>query len=135
MIEGMNHMTLAVTEIERSFIFYSTVIGLKPLVRWNKGAYFLANDFWFCLIEDKQRKTGNDYTHYAFSVTQDKFEALSEKIKASGSKIFKNNASPGDSLYFLDPDDHKLEIHTGSWHSRLLEKKKNPGTWKNIEWF
>ena len=41
MITGMNHITLAVTNIDRSFKFYRDVVGLKPLCLWNNGAYFL----------------------------------------------------------------------------------------------
>jgi DUF1016 N-terminal domain len=52
-----------------------------------------------------------------------------------GAKVFKYNTSPGQSLYFLDPDDHKLEIHVGNWKSRIDAKKANPGNWKNVEWF
>ena len=28
----------------------------------------------------------------------------------AGVEVFKDNTSPGDSFYFLDPDGHKLEI-------------------------
>lgn len=47
----------------------------------------------------------------------------------------KDNTSPGKSLYFLDPDDHKLEIHVGDWKARIAAKKANPGNWKNVDWF
>ncbi|MCC2644778.1 MAG: fosA, partial [Burkholderiales bacterium] len=45
------------------------------------------------------------------------------------------NYSEGESLYFLDPDGHKLEIHIGSWQSRIENKKQDPGTWQDIEFF
>lgn len=134
-IFGMNHITLAVKDIDRSFDFYMNVLGLKPLVRWDKGAYFLVGDFWFCLNVDEQRVPNSCYTHYAFSVNQKDFNELSEKIRASGAKVFKENSSPGDSFYFLDPDGHKLEIHTGNWKERLRIKKENTGTWCDVVWF
>ena len=68
MIHQMNHITLAVRDIDRSFNFYRNVLDLKPLVRWDKGAYFLVGDFWFCLNLDPYCSPSNDYTHYAFSV-------------------------------------------------------------------
>lgn len=135
MISNINHITLAVKDIERSFAFYSEVLGLTPLVKWDKGAYFLVGNFWFCLNVDENREETNCYTHYAFTVTENDFEAVSQKIINSGAKIFKDNSSSGSSLYFLDPDGHKLEIHVSNWHARVLAKKNDPGNWKNVKWF
>jgi catechol 2,3-dioxygenase-like lactoylglutathione lyase family enzyme len=135
MIESLNHITLAVKDIDRSFKFYSEIIGLKPLVKWDKGAYFLAGDFWFCLNVDEKRKDNPCYTHYAFTVTKENFKEMSHKITNSGAYIFKENTSPGESLYFLDLDGHKLEIHAGDWKVRMHEKKADLGNWKNVEWF
>jgi catechol 2,3-dioxygenase-like lactoylglutathione lyase family enzyme len=135
MIIGINHLTLAVKDIEKSFDFYRNVLDLRPLCKWDKGAYFLAGDFWLCLNLDPKRIPNECYTHYAFSISQDNFKKASKRIIASGTKIFKENTSPGDSLYFLDPDGHKLEIHTEHWESRIQTKKIDSGTWRHIEWF
>ncbi|HEX5514181.1 MAG TPA: glutathione transferase, partial [Gammaproteobacteria bacterium] len=40
--------------------------------------------------------------------------------------IWKDNKSEGDSLYFLDPDGHKLEIHVGDLESRLAALREKP---------
>jgi len=50
---------------------------------------------------------------------------LSDRITNSGAKIWKDNKSEGISLYFMDPDGHKLEVHVGEWKSRLDEYKQN----------
>jgi catechol 2,3-dioxygenase-like lactoylglutathione lyase family enzyme len=134
-IKGLNHITLACTNIEKSFAFYKDVLGFKPLVKWDQGAYFLVGDFWFCLNVDLAREPQSCYTHYAFSVSSEDFEMMADKIQNSGAHIFKDNTSPEKSLYFLDPDGHKLEIHVGDWKSRIEAKKGNPGKWKNVEWF
>ncbi len=135
MIISMNHITLAITNIHKSFEFYREVLGLRPLVKWDKGAYFLVGDFWFCLNVDKNRQVNPCYTHYAFTVTKEQFDKLRDAIIACGAKIFKENTSPGDSLYFLDPDGHKLELHVGNWQNRIKAKKADLGSWKNVEWF
>jgi catechol 2,3-dioxygenase-like lactoylglutathione lyase family enzyme len=139
MLTALNHITLAVKDIDKSFKFYKNILGLTPLVKWNKGAYFLVGDktngFWFCLNQDDSRITNECYTHYAFSMSKDHFEKMRKKIINSGTEIFKNNTSPGESLYFLDPDEHKLEIHTGDWCDRINAKKLDLGSWKNVEWF
>lgn len=120
-----------------SFNFYQKVLELRPLVRWSDGAYFLTreNAFWFCLNVDKARKATPCCTHYAFSITETDFPRISENIKSYGSTLYQDNTSPENSLYFLDPDGHKLEIHTGNWNSRLASKKISPDPWKHVEWF
>lgn len=140
MITALNHITLAVSNIDRSFDFYHNILGFKPLVKWDKGAYFLIADgdnaeFWFCLNLDLNHTPSACYTHYAFTVAEKDFTSMKKRILEYGAKIFKDNSSPGKSLYFLDPDGHKLEIHLGSWHERVKVKKEDPGTWENIEWF
>lgn len=135
MITGLNHITLACIDIEKSFSFYNDLLGFKPLVKWAKGAYFLIGDLWFCLNLDEERKATACYTHYAFSVSEADFNEMSAKIKALGLEIFKENKSEGKSLYFLDPDGHKLEIHVGDYKSRIEAKKEDLGIWKNVEWF
>lgn len=135
MITGINHLTLAVTNLARSFAFYKDILQFKPLCKWEKGAYFLVGDLWFCLNVDEKRQPHLCYTHYAFNVDAQAFQAMRNKIMQNGIEIFKDNQSEGDSLYFLDPDGHKLEIHVGTWQSRLKSKKSNLGSWKNVEWF
>lgn len=144
MITGLNHITLAVRDIHVSFNFYANILKFQPLVKWDKGAYFLIGDpinmeigagLWFCLNLDKSRIPTPCYTHYAFSVSKDHFKKISDNIIFSGTTIFKENSSPGDSLYFLDPDEHKLELHVGNVESRISFKKKEIGNWKEIEWY
>jgi catechol 2,3-dioxygenase-like lactoylglutathione lyase family enzyme len=128
MINGLNHITISVRDLERSFSFYMRTLGLKPLMKHDRGAYLLAGDLWFCLSLDEQTRSEPlaEYTHFAFSVEQKDFAALSERIQNSGAKVWKENKSEGDSLYFLDPDGHKLEIHVGSWRSRLEAYRQSP---------
>ena len=135
MIEGINHITLACKDIEKSFYFYCDILNFKPLVKWDKGAYFLAGEDWFCLNVDNKRKPSPCYTHYTFSVTSENFNAIVKKLKGSGAESFQNNISPGQSFYFFDPDGLKLEIHTGDWKKRIYAKKINIGQWQNVEWF
>ncbi len=141
MITGLNHITLAVKNIDTSFAFYRDVLGFIPLCKWEGSAYFLVGDpaqpgcLWFCLDRDTHRSETVCSTHYAFSVPEGDFKALSERIINSGATLFKENTSPGESLYFLDPDGHKLEIHVGSWQTRVAAKKAHPGKWTNVEWF
>ncbi len=137
MIQGFNHLTLAVTDLERSFVFYRDLLGFQPLVKWDRGAYFLIgkNNFWFCLNVDERRQPNDCYTHYALTITETDFDLMKSKLLEAGAFSFQKNSSPGESYYFLDPDGHKWELHVGTLQERLVAKKRTPGSWKNVEWF
>lgn len=136
MIQGLNHITLAVQSIEISFLFYKNVMQFKPLVKWHAGAYFILPDqTWFCLNVDRTRIPNPCYTHIAFSVAQSEFEMVKARLIQSGVTAFQVNQSEGDSFYFLDPDGHKLEIHVGNDQTRLQHKKENLGKWENVQFF
>jgi hypothetical protein len=75
-----------------------------------------------------------EYSHIAFSEPAAGFDNAAAQIRSSGARIWKENESEGPSLYFLDPDGHKLEIHIGDWRTRLGAMKKDP--WEeNIKFF
>jgi catechol 2,3-dioxygenase-like lactoylglutathione lyase family enzyme len=57
MITGINRITLSVLDLDRSFKFYTEVLGCKPIARWKQGAYLLAGNLWLCLfLDEKTRK-------------------------------------------------------------------------------
>jgi catechol 2,3-dioxygenase-like lactoylglutathione lyase family enzyme len=133
MITGISHITLSVKHLARSYRFYVDVLGCKPIAKWPKGAYVTAGNIWVALHVDKSTRNGPlpEYTHIAFRVPARSFDALAARIRASRAKIFQENVTEGKSLYFLDPDGHKLEIHVGDLKSRLASAKKAP--WKGLE--
>lgn len=136
MISGLSHITLSVQDLDRSFRFYAETLGGEPVARWSKGAYLLAGDIWLCLTVDPRTRTAAlpEYTHIAFSVPADRFEEAAERIRTSGAGVWQDNRSEGDSLYFLDPDGHKIEIHVGDLQTRLAAMKEQP--WEpGIEYF
>jgi len=60
------------------------------------------------------------------------FLQLSRKVISSGAKQWKENKSEGEFLYFLDPDEHKLELHVGNLELRLASLKDKP--YKGLMW-
>jgi catechol 2,3-dioxygenase-like lactoylglutathione lyase family enzyme len=119
-IQGLNHLTLAVADLDRSLAFYRDILGLELRALWAEGAYLEAGSLWLCLSVDAAAEGAqrSDYTHYAFDVAAEDFEALAGKVRASAPE-WKDNRSEGASLYFLDPDGHRLELHVGSLATRL----------------
>jgi len=131
MISGLNHITIAVSDIQTSLDFYTQVLGFTGHVVWESGAYLSANGIWLCLSLDIPSPS-KDYSHIAWSVAPEDFTPLSQKIMSSGAEQWKANQSEGDSLYFLDPDGYKLEIHLGGLTQRLQSLKNNP--YKGQKW-
>ena len=125
MLRGLNHITITVADLDRSLDFYTLLLGMSPHVRWEKGAYMSLGDTWFCLSCDEVRPS-KDYSHIALDVVETNFNTIVEKLRAGNVIEWKQNNSEGLSIYFLDPDGHKLEIHNGNLQTRLKSLKSKP---------
>lgn len=133
MIRGLNHLTLAVRSLDASLAFYEDLLGCRLLARWPKGAYLAAGSLWLALIVDDSTRSAPlpEYTHFALDVAPADFGPLSERLLAAGVSSWKDNVSEGDSLYLLDPDGHKLELHATGLRERLLSAQAKP--WPGLE--
>ena len=125
---GVNHITFAVSDLDRAFRFYVEVIGCSPVATWERGAYLRAGEMWLCLSLDSAAAAAatRDYTHIAFAFDTEGLAALRRRLSAFHGVEWKSNSSEGDSLYFLDPDGHRLEGHVGSLESRLASLRELP---------
>jgi catechol 2,3-dioxygenase-like lactoylglutathione lyase family enzyme len=129
MLGGLNHLTLAVTDLERSIPFYTDLLGCRLAARWDGGAYLALGDLWLCLSLDPARALapqGADYTHYALSIAAQDVDAFRARLLAAGVIEWRTNKSEGNSFYFLDPDGHQLEAHAGDLASRLAACHARP---------
>ena len=133
MINGINHITFAVSDLERSMAFYVNLLGLRLVGKWDKGAYLLAGNQWIALNTDDAviSKSNPDYTHISFNVLSTDFNKMKDKLKHAGVQSFKENSSEGESFYFLDPDGHKLELHYNTIEDRLKWAREND--WSTFE--
>jgi catechol 2,3-dioxygenase-like lactoylglutathione lyase family enzyme len=123
---GVNHITFAVTDLAKSLVFYTSIVGCERVAVWNRGAYLRAGGTWLCLSHDASVSPREDYTHVAFTFDTLGFAAFRKKLQAEGAREWKINSSEGDSVYFLDPDGHRLEAHVGDLESRLASLRKFP---------
>jgi catechol 2,3-dioxygenase-like lactoylglutathione lyase family enzyme len=128
MITGVNHITFAVRDLDRSFRFYTEALGLQPKAKWYKGAHLLAGNEGVCLALDPERdgRTASEYTHTAFNVSREDFQPAVEKLKTYGAESWQTNHSYGLSFYFLDPDGHRLELHANPLGERLEHLRLSP---------
>ncbi|TFF09123.1 fosfomycin resistance glutathione transferase [Pseudomonas sp. BCA14] len=128
MLSGFNHLTLAVTDLNRSVSFYHEVLQLRLDATWDNGAYLSLPGLWLCLSLDPSRLSAPavDYTHYALTASAQDFDEVVARLRAAGVQEWRDNRSEGASFYFLDPDGHKLEVHVGDLTSRLHACRAQP---------
>jgi len=125
MLDGLNHITVAVSDLEQSFRFYTDLLGMSPKAKWKNGAYLTTGELWFCLSCDDSIPS-KDYSHIAFNISEENFPHLKAKLIKSNVNVWKQNKSQGKSFYISDPDGHKLEIHVGNLADRLESLKITP---------
>lgn len=125
MITGTNHITLAATDLLRSVVFYRDLLGFHLRADWPRGAYLSSGDLWLCITLAKAVAPRGDDSHIAFSVPRTAFPALVERLH-NHVEIWQDNVSEGPSIYFLDPDGHKLELHVGGIEDRLAHYRAHP---------
>jgi len=128
MLTGLNHLTLAVTDLNRSVAFYQHLLQIRLEATWHNGAYLSLPGLWLCLSLDPLRKSEPvaDYTHYAFNIDAADFPVFVERLRSAHVQEWRDNCSEGASFYFLDPDGHKLEAHVGDLASRLAACRERP---------
>jgi metallothiol transferase len=123
-IKAINHLCFSVSNLDKSIEFYKTVFEAKIVVKGRKLAYFDLNGLWIALNqEDMDRNKDNrTYTHIAFTIEEVDFELFSNRLNELNVNILPGrNRDEKDkrSIYFLDPDGHMFEFHTGNLKDRL----------------
>lgn len=131
MLTGLNHLTFTVRHLNRALLFYRDVLGFHHHVSWLRGAYLSIDSLWLCLAVGDPRPS-QDYSHAALSIGADDFQAMRGKLLAAGVREWQPNTSEGASMYFLDPDGHKWELHVGDLQSRLNSLRVQP--YEGLEW-
>jgi metallothiol transferase len=123
-IKAINHLCFSVSNMDKSIEFYKNVFEAKIVVKGRKLAYFDLNGLWIALNqEDMDRNKDNrTYTHIAFTIEEVDFELFSNRLNELNVNILPGrNRDEKDkrSIYFLDPDGHMFEFHTGNLKDRL----------------
>ncbi len=130
MLSGLNHLTLAVSQLAPSVAFLSATAG-EDAARRRDG---ITAPFFSCATlavpvagpaAARHFAGGERLHHYAFQHAEADFALFAGRLNAAGVPV-KTNKSEGASHYFLDPDGHKLELHVGNLAQRLAACRKQP---------
>lgn len=121
-IEFLDHVALRVRDMEESARWYEKVLGLKKLqtVEWGPYPIFMvAGQTGIALFPAKTDQPENlppgDWLkgdHYAFRVDRENFEAAKAHFEEMGLDYEFQDHYYFHSIYFTDPDGHRLELTT-----------------------
>jgi glyoxylase I family protein len=109
----LNHVSMAVTDVEKAADFYTNLLGLKVVSRPGNGGINLGLGTSFLGLY----KLPNPGTVNHFCIGVDDFDpdAIAAKLTARGIKARvdrnpANRTSGGDQLYFTDPDNTNVQL-------------------------
>jgi catechol 2,3-dioxygenase-like lactoylglutathione lyase family enzyme len=121
-VEGIDHVALAVRDVEHSIRWYGDVLGLERRyddVWGDVPAFIGAGNTALALfpVRDGEAKPrpGRDtiaMLHLAFRVDAAGFERAKEELTRRGIAWHFQDHEVSHSIYFEDPDGHQLEITT-----------------------
>ncbi len=127
-VQGFSHVTIRVSNLERSLDFYCGFLGMTLKHKGRTDAYLEWGNAWVCLLERpvaeadreaRSRQPGVD--HVAFHIREEDFPEAAEKIRRSDTVVVRGPVRRGKgwSINFLDPDGTELELHTSNLQERL----------------
>ena len=121
-LEGIDHVALAVRDVQRSAQWYVEVLGFEPRYEglWNGFPTFIAKGTTAIAlfpIRDRDsrpaaRAAKTGILHLAFRADRKNFLVAQNELKRRGIAFEFQDHEISHSIYFRDPDDHELEITT-----------------------
>jgi len=120
-LEGIDHVALAVADVERSAKWYIEVLGFERLHQgiWNGVPTFIGKgDTAIALFptssgeKSSSARSGIRMLHLAFRANRKNFLFAQEELKRRVIEFEFQDHEISHSIYFHDPDGHELEITT-----------------------
>ena len=120
-LEGLDHIALAVRDVEHSATWYIDVLGFERRYEgmWNGIPVFVGRGktaiALFPARSDRANLSPSDLNgvlHFAMRASRKNFVAAQRDLTSRGIPFNFQDHEISHSIYFRDPDGHELEITT-----------------------
>lgn len=128
-LDGIDHVALAVRDVERSAKWYIEVLGFERLYdgMWHDVPIFIGKgNTAIALFPTKPNARSTSSTrgniqmlHLAFRANRKNFLGAQKELKKRGIEFEFQDHEISHSIYFRDPDGHQLEITTYELEGRV----------------
>jgi catechol 2,3-dioxygenase-like lactoylglutathione lyase family enzyme len=116
----VNELVLEVVDLEESVRFYTEVLGLPLIERWDHrdAVWVMAGDrtrigLWRPQVGLAGGR-GGVHVHYAMHLPEESYDAAVERLRGNGldvqEEVFEEDR--GRAAYVTDPDGHVVELWT-----------------------
>ena len=121
-IDALDHVALSVRDVASSAQWYAEVLGFKRLHedKWNGIPVFVGNGAAAIALFPAAEEVGSVSTdraaartlHFAFRTDRENFLRAQDELKERAIPFNFQDHEISHSIYFRDPDGHKIEITT-----------------------
>ena len=114
--QGLNHIQIAVSNLERSLAFYTGLLGMHELFREGPLVFLQSaegNDiFTLRQAQGPVDSSAGGMQHFGFAVRQEDHAAAVEEARKFGAEVLDVGQHGDDILYayIKDPDGYVIEI-------------------------
>ena len=125
-VTGVNELVLEVLDLERAEHFYSELLGLPVVERWEgrEAVWVMAGDrtrigLWKPQVGIAGGR-GGVHVHYALHIAEEDYDAAVERLHACGLDVTEDDFGHSRAAYVTDPDGNVVELWTadvGRLHS------------------
>jgi catechol 2,3-dioxygenase-like lactoylglutathione lyase family enzyme len=120
--QGLDHVAIAVADVERSRRFYADVLGLERAHEsWDVPVVMAADGTGVAIFDRDLHPTNTPedveppatrILHIAFRVDREGLERARTELVERGLEVEFSDHGISHSIYFADPDGHRLELTT-----------------------
>ena len=132
-LEGIDHVALAVRDVEQSAQWYIDVLGFERRYdgMWEGIPTFIGKGNTAIALfplrdsdsKSPARSSGICMLHLAFRANRENFLGAQQELKKRGIKFDFQDHEISHSIYFSDPDGHQLEITTYELKNRAGSRR------------